>query len=64
MLTEMDQSIREMQTEAAKPGKNQSLAKLRLERRESVAAILRWCRDNSEGLRAYRAAHKQEGEGK
>lgn len=64
VLAEIDQSIREMQTEAAKPGKGQALAQLRLERRQAAATVLRWCRDNSEGLRAYRAAHKQEGEGK
>lgn len=56
VLTEMDQSIREMQTEAAKPGKHQSLALLRLERREAAATFLRWCRDNADEIREYRKA--------
>lgn len=55
IIAELDQSIRDMQTEAARSGKGQALAQLRLERRQGALEIVTWCRDNSELVRAVKA---------
>lgn len=58
-ITEMEQSVREMLTEAAKPGKGQALAQMRLERRQSALKAIVWCRDNSDEIREFRKAKGQ-----
>lgn len=60
-IAEAEHWQRQVQTEAAKPGKGQELARYRHEAAQAIVATLKWCRDNSEGIRAYCAAHKQEG---
>lgn len=60
IIAELEQSIRDMQAEAARPGKGQALAQLRLERRHGALEIIEWCRANSDEIRAFR---KAKGEG-
>jgi hypothetical protein len=58
-ITEIEQSVREMQTEAAKPGKGQALAQMRLDRRQAALKAIVWCRDNSDEIREFRKAKGQ-----
>lgn len=60
VIAEVEQSVREMEVEAAKPGRGQSLAQLRLERRRGALEIIEWCRDNSELVRAVKAGKGEE----
>lgn len=46
------------QNDAARPGKGQELARLRLERSQAILSTLEWCRDNAERIRAFEAQHK------
>ena len=55
IIAEMEQSVRDMQNEAARLGKGQALAQLRLERRQGALEIIEWCRDNSDLVHAVKA---------
>lgn len=59
-IAELEAVLRERQSESAKPGKGQELARLRLERTQAALTTLVWCRDNSERIRAARAAGETE----
>lgn len=58
-IAEAEQWQRQMQTEAAKPGKGQELARYRLEAAQAIVTTLRWCRDNSDELRDLKKAKGQ-----
>ena len=59
-IAELEAVLRERQTDASRSGKGQELARLRLERTQAALVTLAWCRDNSERIRAVRAAGETE----
>lgn len=56
LIEEARQSLREIATLAAKPGKDQALNQHRMALRESIEEVLVWCRDNADEIREYRKA--------
>lgn len=54
MIAEAEQWQRNLQTDAAKPGKGQGLAQHREQLAAGIVAILKWSRDNADELRAFR----------
>lgn len=58
-ITEAEHWLRQMQTEAAKPGKGQELARYRFEAAQSIVTTLKWCKDNVDELKAFRKAKGQ-----
>ena len=54
-IAEIRAIISERQTEAAKPGKGQSLAQHRLEASQAILTTLLWCQGNSDLVRAVKA---------
>ena len=58
-ITEAQAWVRGAQNDAAKPGKGQELARMRLENAQAILSTLEWCRDNAERLRAFEANSKE-----
>ena len=56
-ITEAQAWVRGAQNDAARPGKGQELARMRLENAQAILSTLEWCRDNAERLRAFEAAN-------
>jgi hypothetical protein len=59
LIEEARQSLREIATLAAKPGKDQSINQHRMALREGIQDVLEWCRDNADEIREYRNAKGQ-----
>lgn len=53
--------VTEAQRDAAKPGKGQELARLRLERSRAILTTLEWCRDNADDIREFRKLRNGDG---
>ena len=58
-ITEAQAWVSSIQNDAAKPGKAQELARMRLENAKAILSTLCWCRDNSKRLRAFEANSKE-----